>query len=426
VPENIEDILTPEFGAALARARQERHLTVADVAARLRINPQFVGAMEAGNWRILPPDPYRKAFVKEYAKLVAVKLSGASEPAEKRSMIAGVPEAAKKVAGEAADLTREVIQSTKKTTENVVQKLEEGVKDAVEEIRSKDLWEEADEVRKERLGIRDKAEELPTGFNVRKRETPVPPAPLGRSRSYSEPLSSYQPPPQEPEYEEEYEEENYRQGMSTATKVIIGLLVVIAAVVGYSIISKKHTPETVQPQVSEEPKKEPPKPKPAATETKPETSPPDTVKQAAADSLVFSVTATDSVWLSVSPDVGSGGFRGLMQKGDTKRFAAKDKFFVFIGNQKVLKMTLDGKPVSNLPTTANSTLVVRNLVISRDKIYISEAEMPQVKQNTPAPERTNMPPQSKKNSPPAEPAKKPVQPVRKPINQVKPKLPGAN
>jgi cytoskeletal protein RodZ len=423
VPENIEDILTPEFGAALARARQERHLTVADVAARLRINPQFVDAMEAGNWRILPPDPYRKAFVKEYAKLVAVKLSSPSEPAEKRSMIASVPEAAKKVAGEAADLTREVIQSTKKTTENVVQKLEDGVKEAVEEIRSKDLWEEADEVRKERLGIRTKEEELPTGFSVRKRETPVPPLPPGRSRSYSEPPSSYEPPA-EPKYEE-YEEENYRHGMSRATKVIIGLLVVTAAIVGYSIISKKHTPEVVQPQVTEELKKEPAKQKPAATETKPETPPADTAKQAIADSLVFSVTATDSVWLSVSPDVGSSGFRGKMQKGESKKFVAKDKFFVFIGNQKALTMTLNGKPISNLPTTANSAIVVRNLIISRDKVYVSEAEMPEVKQTKPAPEKIVTPPAAKKN-PTSEHEKKPSQQIKKPIQPVKPVLPGAN
>lgn len=423
---NLDDILSPEFGAALKVAREEKRLTIEVVAAKLRMNPGFIEHMERGNFHLLPPEPYRKSFIKSYAQLVEVKLVPQPPPEEKRNVISSTVAA---VTREAVDLTKEVVESTVKTTGTVVQKFEEGVKDTFEEITSRDLWDEADEVRKERLGKRRTEDDLPTGFTIRKQEpkaeepTPV----LGeRRRSYTTPA-----PIPEPLYETTYpdddEVEEYpvdRQGMSRSTKAIVGLLIVIAGVFAYSLVTKKAaTPvvTTLPPVSLEQPQKE------VAKEQK--TVPPpvevpvdSTATVATSDSLVFTVTAKDSVWLSITPDKGVGGFRGKMKKGETRTFVANDKFLVYMGNQKAVTMKLNGQGVSSLPTVENSSLVVRNVVLTRDKAYIKpEGE----KVFDAKPSSAAVTPQVKKPKDASTP-KKPTPNIKKPIPNVQPVLPNAN
>ena len=272
-----------------------------------------------------------------------------------------------------------------------MKKASEGVKDAVDEITARDLWQEADQVREERLGIRKNIDDEKI-IPVRKKDKPViPPTQILRESSIREPgvkkeealpipgrrtrrmeLGSDRP-------DQEYAplgkqlSRDVQEGMSRTTKTIVGLLIVIAAIVGYSVISKKQSP-SVQPQ---------PEPK-AVTKAPEQKAKPQVVLPpkkdsvialpvVSSDSLLFTISAKDSVWVSVSPDVGKG-FRGKLAKGETRRFSAKEKYFLFLGNQKSVTKTLDGKPISNLPTVAGSNLVVRNLVLTRDKVFGAPTE----------------------------------------------------
>lgn len=434
---SLEEILTPEFGVALRSARESRHLTVEQAAAKLRMNPALIEHMENGNFQLLPPEPYRKGFIKSYAQLLEVKIATPPPPGEKRSVIsstvAAVPGVAKKVTREAVDLTRDVVETTVKTTGNVVQKFEEGVKDTFEEITSRDLWDEADEVRKERLGKRKSDEDLPTGFTIRKQET-IPeerPTPvLGeRRRSYTA-----APLVEESAYSEQYDdgdEDDYEsapvQGMSRSTKAIIGLLIVIAAIFVYSVITKKSAAPVATappPQTLEQPKQEAVKEEkvvPPPVEVAVDSS----AAGASSDSLVFTVTASDSVWLSITPDRGIGGFRGKMKKGETRTFIANDKYLVFIGNQKAVSMKLNGSNVGSLPTVENSSLVVRNVVLTRDKAYI-KPEGEKVFDAKSVPSTPKVVPKVNRPKDPTVIPKKPTPSIKKTIPSVPPVLPQSN
>ncbi len=447
--QNVEEILTREFGNLLRATREQKQLSVADVAARLRLNPHFIEAMEEANIRILPPDPYKKAFLKEYCKALGIDMAAPTEPKKQTtilSTVASIPEVAVDVAKKVSRETSDAVQTTVKT-------VGESMKDAVEEITSKDLWEEADEVRKERLGLRKPAPEEPANLTIRKKEEPVgasPDTPIAQReeekplrRSYTapapiEPTKTYTP--------DEDQFDDYRPGMSNATKVIIGLLVIIASVVGYSIFTKKSNKPTQvitteqpasQPQ-AEVPKKDVPQPQ----------APVDTAKMIASspgDSLVFVVTANDSVWVSITPDIGNG-FTGKLKKGETRTFSAKEKYYLYIGNQKALDMKLNGNTVSGLPTVNNSSIVVRNVVLTRDKAFMAKPDStasvtpkkaavpvhPPANHATPSHVNARTPTKQTVKTPTVvkSPEKKPVQPKPTPIKRTippaTPVLPGAN
>ena len=95
-----------------------------DIAARLRLHRQYVEGMESGDLRSLPPGPYRKAFIKEYAKFLNIKFETLQQTAltgEKDSIISSAVSAMPGVA-------KKMGKSAVKTTESVVKKVEEGVK----------------------------------------------------------------------------------------------------------------------------------------------------------------------------------------------------------------------------------------------------------------------------------------------------------
>jgi hypothetical protein len=427
VAQEIEEILTPESGRILRQAREARGLSVAEASTRLRTNYHFIEAMESGDLDLLPPGPYRKAFLSEYAKFLNIKLESLrfAQTEEKDGIISSAVSAMPGVA-------RKVTQSAVKTTESVVKKVEEGMKDAVEEITARDLWQEADQVRKERLGITSRKAEEPR-MAIRKKEERSsdilppeepstgdelpPPKPVRRMRRFEaeknipgEELSEV--------YEPDAVEDEIRPGMSRATKTIIGLLIVIAAVVGYSIITKKTTQPTAVIEPEQKTSVKPPEQKikpviPSKKDSASVIAPPN-------DSLIFTITAKENVWVSISPDVGKG-FRGDLAKGEIKRFPAKEKYVVFLGNQKAVLMTLDGKPLSNLPTIPGSNIVVRDAIITRDKISIGQAEQnnaqKQEPEASPKKQATNLPP-DKTNKTPAKNL-----PIKKQIRSIKPVLP---
>lgn len=61
---------TTSYGARLAAARQRAGLTVTDIAARLRLHPNQVRAIEQENLGALPEMAYVRGFVRSYARIV--------------------------------------------------------------------------------------------------------------------------------------------------------------------------------------------------------------------------------------------------------------------------------------------------------------------------------------------------------------------
>jgi transcriptional regulator with XRE-family HTH domain len=444
VARGIDQILTPETGRILKQAREARGISMSDVAGRLRLHQHYIECMESGDVRSLPPDPYRKAFIKEYARFLGIKLEALehpdlTEPKNENiisSSVSAVPSVAKKMTREAASLAQEVKQGA----ESVVKKAGEGVKDAVEEITSRDLWEEADRVRQERLGLTKRKEEEQT-ISVRKKENPIS-SPLSPRREVSPPL-----PPvigeeplsipnesrrarrlglEEDVLEENYspvvpvnEEDDVRGGMSRATKTIVALLIAIAEVVGYYILTKKQNQPTViipeQKTATKQPERKT-KPQPVLPVTK------DSLTQlqlTSGDSLIFTIAAKDTVWVSISPDIGNG-FRGKLAKGEMRRFSAREKYFIFLGNQKSVSMTLDGKPLTNLPTVPGSNIVVRNAILTKDQVSIAEntqgnKSQRQSLQNNTITQQNSKSKKKKKSEK--------VPPIKDEIRTVKPQLP---
>ena len=66
----MKEVLQPGYGALLAQARQAMNLSVADVAAKLKLTPRQVEAIEAEDAAHLPGDIFLRGFVRNYARLV--------------------------------------------------------------------------------------------------------------------------------------------------------------------------------------------------------------------------------------------------------------------------------------------------------------------------------------------------------------------
>jgi cytoskeleton protein RodZ len=83
----------PGFGRLLAQAREQQGISIADIAARLRLHPRQVSALEEERLDTLPEAPFVRGFVRNYAKelkldpapllaLLAERLPAPAQPAE--------------------------------------------------------------------------------------------------------------------------------------------------------------------------------------------------------------------------------------------------------------------------------------------------------------------------------------------------------
>ena len=73
--EEVADYMSPTAlspGQRLAKIREEQGLTVADVAAKLRLAPRQIAALEAGDFARLPGHATVRGFVKNYARLLQI------------------------------------------------------------------------------------------------------------------------------------------------------------------------------------------------------------------------------------------------------------------------------------------------------------------------------------------------------------------
>jgi hypothetical protein len=268
--------------------------------------------------------------------------------------VKSVPE----VAADVAKATVEAVQSASKATESAVKKSVSQVKDAFDELTSRELWEEAEQVRRERLGLDVAAKpEQPAGLNIK----PAPPE-----------RRSYTPPPPEvtvakEQDDDEAYEEVYPSKMSNTSKIIVGFLVVATCVILYLIFFNTTSEELQVVGQSQ----------PVVPVFEKEDTTVDTTAapvSAVGDSMTLTLTAKEQVWISITPD-DRPGYRGMLEAGMSKTFVAGNQYLLYLGNQHALDIMFDGRKLSQLPSIPNSKIVVRGLVLTRDKVYTDTASI---------------------------------------------------
>ena len=383
-----------EFGEKLRAARVEQQRSLEDIASAIKINRRHLEAIEAGNLNELPQGPYVAAFVREYARALGVAVppeyapvSGASTRSPRDPKVVSHPahqsgapgedeggslDAFSQVARETARLATSVakgaVKTVTKTTEGVVNLVETGSKEALEVLTSRELWDEAENIRRERHGL--------PPIERKREEPPKPAAPQAPPPKHEtmEPVSvphsagMSADAPAAP-----------RRSRRTTNMVIAALVIIFGAVAFLAIRSTRqqsgkdvlagrdYVPapvENLPPPVKNKPQAAAPtQPAPAVVPAVP-----------AGDSLQFQLRATQPVWVSIAPD-GIPAYRGQMSAGEVRSFKAGQKFVIDIGNQKSVAMTFDGAPLSGLPAIQNSSVVVRNLVLTRNHATLAGNEV---------------------------------------------------
>ena len=87
-------------GTILRRARSQQGLELSEVAARIKINPKYVEAMESDDWKSLPGGFFYKSFVRQYAEALGLNADQIEEalsgvPVEEAALPAPLPQETK-------------------------------------------------------------------------------------------------------------------------------------------------------------------------------------------------------------------------------------------------------------------------------------------------------------------------------------------
>ncbi len=61
-----------KIGGFLKEKRESKGLTLVDISNKLCIRKSLIGALESGNWQLLPHEIYVRGYLKEYANLLNV------------------------------------------------------------------------------------------------------------------------------------------------------------------------------------------------------------------------------------------------------------------------------------------------------------------------------------------------------------------
>lgn len=457
--------LLQQFGAELRQAREASGRSVDEIARQTRIHRRYIEAIEAGDGDALPPGPYVPAFLREFARAVGLKVpqelaitssinhglttaTVQSAPIVKNTHAANPLGVVSKAADETAKFAGNVAKTAVKTTGTVIKGVGEGINDTAGFLTSRSLREEAELVRRERLGLEKFPEPAaanevePEAIAAESAATEVVSADASTIENTEAPhferLSETQPKKgrsiKAPILPLEISSEDPVAGEATlklgktskkfpVTNVVIILLLIAFGLIAYFAIGnmkEKKRGDVVQnselsneedlPTVTSTPDKTPAQAEPAPAVTAP---------VVANDSLQFVLRATDSVWVSIGSDEGTP-FRGKLAAGETKTFTAADRFVVNIGNQKALEMTFNGTRLSNLPTIKNSGMVVRNLVLTKDKVSLNGSDVNTSGGVTPVATATETKPaETKSVAPSTKSVAKPVAPVAKSATPLK-------
>lgn len=73
-PSNPSPVSHESIGSVLTTKRNERVLSVADVAARLNLSVDTIKALEAGDYTNLPGSTFVKGYIRAYAKLLQLQV----------------------------------------------------------------------------------------------------------------------------------------------------------------------------------------------------------------------------------------------------------------------------------------------------------------------------------------------------------------
>jgi len=76
-PEQRRDALRRELGLRLRSAREQRNLSMQDVAARLHIRQDYLEALENADWERLPEEVYALGFLRQYARFLGEDVNDA-------------------------------------------------------------------------------------------------------------------------------------------------------------------------------------------------------------------------------------------------------------------------------------------------------------------------------------------------------------
>lgn len=69
----MSEVFQADFGASLKAAREAKNMAVADVAAKLKLTPRQVEALEEEDLSHLPSEIFVRGFVRNYARLVGLE-----------------------------------------------------------------------------------------------------------------------------------------------------------------------------------------------------------------------------------------------------------------------------------------------------------------------------------------------------------------
>lgn len=83
----MRDVFQADFGARLAAARQARNLSVADVAAKLKLTPRQIEALEQEDLSHLPSEVFVRGFVRNYARLVGIEPESLIAPVDAQAEV---------------------------------------------------------------------------------------------------------------------------------------------------------------------------------------------------------------------------------------------------------------------------------------------------------------------------------------------------
>ena len=86
----MKDVFQAGYGASLKAAREARNLTVADVAAKLKLTARQVEALEEAQFEHLPSEVFVRGFVRNYARLVGVEPDSLIVPVDVGTEVADV------------------------------------------------------------------------------------------------------------------------------------------------------------------------------------------------------------------------------------------------------------------------------------------------------------------------------------------------
>ncbi len=100
------------IGKKIQKARREQKLSINDVSKKLRINPQFLKNIEAGNMTFLPA-PYVRAFVKNFADFLKLDGQAVLDEWPQDATEKELPEAPPKGKAEASPVSRDAAEAQK-------------------------------------------------------------------------------------------------------------------------------------------------------------------------------------------------------------------------------------------------------------------------------------------------------------------------